>query len=306
MRAVVYEKFGPPEVLELKEVIKPTPRDNEVLVKVHATTVTIGDSRMRSFTVPRGMRLMAGLVLGFNKPKRNVLGMELAGEVEAIGKDITHFKVGDQVFGSTFALKFGGYAEYKCFPEKGILTIKPTNISYAEAAALTGGGMIALTVLRKANIQPGQKVLIYGASGAVGTNAVQLAKNLGHLVIHISAVCRRVTGHAALGRDAPRNVVHDIEHLADNTLVFAQQMGVWDGYLRPSQRRDDPILAINRQIDDVSVETLVQYLPRPCAVHFFWTSRCTHRVAPALPVTPAAPSTPASPTEPGSSPIVPL
>jgi NADPH:quinone reductase-like Zn-dependent oxidoreductase len=178
MKAVVYTEYGPPEVLHLTEIVKPVPKANEVLIKVHATTVTVGDSRMRSFTVPRGQWLPARLYLGVTKPKRPILGMELAGEVEAVGKDVTCFRPGDAVFASTFEASFGGYAEYKCLPEDGLLAIKPAKLSFGEAAAAVGGGATALRCLRRANIQPGQKVLIYGASGAVGTSAVQLARNL--------------------------------------------------------------------------------------------------------------------------------
>ncbi|WP_430477150.1 NAD(P)-dependent alcohol dehydrogenase [Bacillus cereus] len=185
MKAIMYTKYGPPDVLQLKEVDKPTPKENEILVKIKATTVTAGDIRSRSFTVPSSVWLPARIALGFKQPKKQILGMELAGEVESVGKNVTRFKAGDQVFAATQA-NFGSYAEYICISEDGPVCTKPSNITYEEATAIPIGARTALFFLKKANIRSGQNVLIYGASGSVGSYAVQISKYFG---AKVTGVC---------------------------------------------------------------------------------------------------------------------
>jgi NADPH:quinone reductase-like Zn-dependent oxidoreductase len=187
MKAIIYTEYGPADVLKLQEVAKPAPKDDEVLIKVHAASVTAGDVNMRGFTfVPSGFGFLSRLVFGLNRPQKIILGTEVAGEIEAVGKDVTRFEPGDQVFGIGSA-SLGAYAEYVCRPEKEALVVKPGKLSYADVVSVPFGALTALYFLRDlAKLQPGQKVLVNGASGGVGVYAVQLAKIYG---AEVTGVC---------------------------------------------------------------------------------------------------------------------
>lgn len=180
MKAIVSTAYGAPEVLQMKDVEKPIPGENEILIKIHATTVSSGDARIR-----RADPFVIRLIFGFSKPKKSIPGVVVAGEVDAVGSSVSKFKSGDKVFGSS-GMAFGAHAEYVAVPENAVLALKPENISYEEAAAIPFGGTAAMHFLRLANIKAGQKVLVYGASGALGTLGIQLARNLG---AEVTAVC---------------------------------------------------------------------------------------------------------------------
>lgn len=221
MKAIVWTKYGPPDVLELQEIEKPIPQANEVLVKIHATTVSLGDCEMRALKLPLFYRLAVRLYTGLRKPTRvTILGQELAGEVEAVGTDVTLFKPGDQVF-AALGFSMGGYAAYICLPEQataGALALKPANMTFDEAAAVPFGGLDALHFLRQANIQAGQAVLINGAGGSIGTFAVQLAKHYGAEVTAVDSAAK-LDMLRAIGAD------HTIDYQQED---FTQQGRTYD------------------------------------------------------------------------------
>ncbi len=209
MKAIICTKYGPPEVLKITEIEKPVPKSNEVLIKIIATTVHIGDTKVRRLEPGMGiikdffMKAFMRIAIGFFGPRNKVLGMEFAGTIDALGANVTLFKIGDPVFAST-EFRMGAYAQYCCSPEKGCIAIKPSNMTFEEAAPISNGGLTALINLRKANIQSGQKVLIYGASGSVGTYGIQIAKYFG---AEVTGVCS--TGNIELVKSIGADKVID-------------------------------------------------------------------------------------------------
>jgi NADPH:quinone reductase-like Zn-dependent oxidoreductase len=213
MRAVVCTRYGPPEVLVLKEIPAPDPRKNEVRIRISATAVTSSDCYTRGLNLNLTYRIMARLVLGWNAPRQPVLGMVLSGEVHAVGPDVRSFEVGDQVFGFN-RHRFGTYAQYVCWPEDGLLAKRPANLTSEEAAAIPYGGLLALSFLRKADVGAGQSILAFGASGAVGTSAVQLARYLG---AHVTGVCSTANVELVTSLGATRVVDYTVEDFTKGT-----------------------------------------------------------------------------------------
>ncbi len=211
VRAVVCTQYGPPEVLRLEELATPDPRKNEVLIRIRATAVTSSDCYIRGLRLPPAYRIMARLAIGWNAPRQPVLGMVLSGEVDSVGSDVRSFEVGDRVFGFN-RHRFGAYAQYVCWPEDGLLATRPANLTDEEAAAIPYGGLLALHFLRKADVRAGQRVLVFGASGAVGTSAVQLARHIG---AEVTGVCSTANMELVASLGASTLVDYTVEDFTD-------------------------------------------------------------------------------------------
>ncbi|NPD90299.1 MAG: NAD(P)-dependent alcohol dehydrogenase [Asgard group archaeon] len=268
MKAIVYEKYGPPEVLKLKEVDKPTPKDNEVLIKVHASTVHAGDVRMRKFDVPPAEWLFAKFFLGVFKPRRKILGMELSGEIEKIGKEVTQFKKGDHVFASTLWSNFGGYAEYNCIPEDKVLALKPNNMTHEEATTVPNSGITVLEIFRKVEIEKGTKILIYGASGSTGVTAVQIAKAFGAEVTGICST-KNLEWVKELGADKVIDYTkEDLTKIEETYDVVFDAVGLMDKKVKNAIVKTATFLNVNKDSGGMSKASKVRkdlvYLKEIC------------------------------------------
>jgi NADPH:quinone reductase-like Zn-dependent oxidoreductase len=210
MKAAIYENYGPPEVVHLRQVPKPVPADDEVLVRIRATTVSSGDWRARSLEMPPGFGLLGRLVMGMRGPRRRILGTELAGTIEAVGRNVTSFRPGDHVFGFPGGA-MGSHAEYRCLPAEGRIALKPASLTFEQAAALSFGGMTALDFFRRGRLKAGERVLVNGASGAVGSAAVQIARHLG---AHVTAVCGSANAARVKGLGADVVIDYRVEDFA--------------------------------------------------------------------------------------------
>ncbi|OXS59987.1 NAD(P)-dependent alcohol dehydrogenase [Cohnella sp. CIP 111063] len=254
MRAIICGKYGPPDVLELKEAPKPAPKPNELLIRVRATTVTSGDCRIRGFRSPPLFWLPMRLILGVRRPRNPILGVELAGEVEAVGRNVKRFKPGDSVFAMT-GFKMGAYAEYACVRETGVVAPMPANATYEEAVALSFGGTTALHFFRKARLRAGQKALVYGASGSVGTSAVLLAKAFG---AEVTAVCSGANAELVKSLGADKVVDYTRE---DFTRTKERYDVVFDAVGRTTKSAGRKVLAKDGQYITVEGQGVAKELP---------------------------------------------
>ena len=262
MKAIVCTAYGPPEVLQFQEVDKPVPKDDEVRIKVQATSVHRGDSRMRGLDIPGPgwQKLLARLVLGVRAPRKAILGMELAGDIEAVGSGVTRFQVGDQVFASTVWSGFGAYAEYKCMAQDGALALKPANMTYEEAAVIPSGGITTLGILKMASLRPGQTILIYGASGSVGSFAVQLAKASG---AEVTGVCSTANLELvrALGADSVIDYTReDFAQRGDKYDVIFDAVDKYRGDYQRSLKDTGIYLNVDKSSDDINTKEVASLL----------------------------------------------
>ena len=262
MKAIVFEEYGPPDVLQLKEIEKPVSRENEVRIKIHATSVTKYDCWVRSNTAPPGFGLLMRIVSG-RKPKQPILGTELAGKIEAVGNDVTRFKVGDQVYGYP-GMNLGAYAEYICLPEDAVV-LKPANTTHEEAATVLQGALTALYFLRKANIQRGDKVLIFGASGGVGAYAVQLARH--HFGAEVTGVCSTSKMEFVKSMGADHIVDYTREDFTQNGQVYDV---IFDTVGKTSVSRTKRSLSKNGSY-------LLATFGLPMLVQLLWLSKTSHQ-----------------------------